>query len=602
MLFLHLYGCCFTVVMKLNILVCTTVRRVAEVAKLLLPQRGDVSYIVSVQYDGDMLPALSLPELERDDVSVHFLKGYGLCRNRNNALRLADGDVALIADDDLRYKTEYLDTVLRVFGMNEGLDVALFKMMCDSNGKEPKPYPEECTGFPVKGYRGYYPSSAEMALRVTSVRGKVCFDERFGLGAGKLNCGEEDVFLKDCSVAGLSVMFFPYFVAEHAGSSTGELLFSDDANIVSRGATAHYLFGCGAYPRALKFALSSALSGKAVFFGTLGKMLEGIRYERSTRVLKKRPGQPKFGIIIPVRDREAFIEKALLSVWNQKYRPLQIVVVDNGSCDRSLRIANDFKRKYSSNDFEVVVAEEHKPGACAARNRGAELCDAGWFMFFDDDDWLSPDAVSRIMRRFCETAPDIVGFRARYLLPDGKYRNKKSCFSSSVADQIVHCMLATQCFAVCREFFMSCGGWDESILRWQDWNMGIRMLLNAPKVSWIKSPVLATLCQHPDSISGSGFLHSEKALEHSIAKSADCILASSFPNRRRYARLVYGRAVILAAHYLREGSRDAAERGLKFFFDNVRPGRLVRFLTLSVFRYTACGGRGGGSFLRFILR
>lgn len=569
---------------------------------MLLPQRGDVSYIVSVQYDGEMLPSLSLPELERDDVSIHFLKGYGLCRNRNNALRLADGDIALIADDDLRYKPEYFDTVLRVFGENEGLDVALFKMMCDSNGKEPKPYPEVCTDFPVKGCRGYYPSSAEMAFRVATVRERVCFDERFGLGADILNCGEEDVFLKDCSDAGLSVMFFPYFVTEHAGASTGELLFSNDANIVSRGATAHYLFGCGAYPRALKFALSCALAGKAGFFGTLGKMLAGISYERSTRVLKRGPGQPRFGIIIPVKDREAFIERALLSVWNQKYRPLQIVVVDNGSRDGSLRIANDFKRRYSSDDFEVVVAEERKPGACAARNRGAELCSAEWMMFFDDDDLLSPDAVSRIMRRFCETASDIVGFRAVYLLPDGKYRNKKSCFSSSVADQIVHCMLATQCFAVRREFFMRCGGWDESILRWQDWNMGIRMLLDSPKVSWIKAPVLVTICTHPDSISGNGFLHSEKELEHSIAKSAGCMLASNFPNRRRYAGLIYSRAVILAAHYLREGNSEAAERGLKFFFDNVRPNRLVGRISMLIFRYTARGGRGGGRFFGFILR
>ena len=71
-------------IMKLNILVCTTVKRIADVAGLLLPQRCDVSYIVSVQYDGEALPSVSVPELKREDVAVHFLRGFGLCRNRNN--------------------------------------------------------------------------------------------------------------------------------------------------------------------------------------------------------------------------------------------------------------------------------------------------------------------------------------------------------------------------------------------------------------------------------------------------------------------------------------------------------------------------------------
>ena len=149
-------------IMKLNILVCTTVKRIADVAGLLLPQRCDVSYIVSVQYDGEALPSVCVPELKREDVAVHFLRGFGLCRNRNNALRLADGDIALIADDDLRYKTEYFDTVLRVFEENKGLDVALFKMTCDIGGKEHKPYSGEGKEFPLKGCRWllYTPGAA----------------------------------------------------------------------------------------------------------------------------------------------------------------------------------------------------------------------------------------------------------------------------------------------------------------------------------------------------------------------------------------------------------------------------------------------------------
>lgn len=588
--------------MKLNILVCTTVERVADVARMLLPPRADVSYVVSVQYDGVVLPSVSVPELRREDVAVHFLKGYGLCRNRNNALLHADGDIALVADDDLLYKPEYFDTVLRVFGENGNLDVALFKMKCGGEGTVSKRYPHCEMPFPVKRCRGYYPSSAEMAFRVGSVKGRVCFDERFGIGAERLNCGEEDIFLKDCIDAGLTVRFFPHVVTEHVGSSTGASLFSNDANILSRGAVAHYLFGAAAYPRALKFALSGALSGKAGFTALFNKMLDGIRYERATRGVKRLPFCPKFGIVIPVKDREGFLPAALESVLKQTYRPIQLVVVDNGSTDCSKRIAEEFKLKYSSEEFEVVVAEEGKPGACAARNRGAELCGAEYFMFFDDDDSMSPDTVSRIMRCFRQGNPDIVGFRARYEFPDGKRRNKKHCYSSSLADQIVHCMLATQCFAVRRDFFVRCGGWDEGLMRWQDWNMGIRMLLLSPEVSWIKSAPLVTICSHAESISGNGFLHSETALADSMVASATAVVNSCIRGKGKYVALIYSRAVILAAHYLKEGDAVAAKRGLALFFDKVRPGWFTRFAAMSVFRYTAAGGRGGGSFFRFILR
>ena len=274
MLYLHII---LSRQMKLDVLICTCDKGIERIPAMLLPPRDDVSYVVSMQYtDESWLQRVPGSLRDRKDVSLHFLPGRGLSRNRNNALAFADGDVALIADDDCRYRPSYFDTVLRIYTEHPEVDMAQLRIE-PLDAAPVKPYAAYAHPY-EKRPRGMYPTSPELTLRVAAVKGKLFFNELFGLGSECLPCGEEDVFLHDAVQVGLSVWYFPYVVANVPGDSTGQRVYTDRRVMMAQGAVNYYVHGWGAWPRMLKFAAVGALKRKGNFFVLLSAACSGILY------------------------------------------------------------------------------------------------------------------------------------------------------------------------------------------------------------------------------------------------------------------------------------------------------------------------------------
>ena len=93
-------------------------------------------------------------------------------------------------------------------------------------------------------------------------------------------------------------------------------------------------------------------------------------------------------ILIPCYNREKFLGEAIESALQQRYRPIEVVVVDDGSRDGSVRVAQSF-----GGNIRVEVAGHR--GACAARNRALELSKGEYVQFLDSDDILLPDKIER---------------------------------------------------------------------------------------------------------------------------------------------------------------------------------------------------------------
>lgn len=301
-----------------------------------------------------------------------------------------------------------------------------------------------------------------------------------------------------------------------------------------------------------------------------------------------------FSIIIPVHNREKLIKETLRSVVGQEYRPIHLVLVDNNSTDNSIAVAKDFLTEYESENFIVTFAEELRQGACAARNKGVSLTKAQYMMFLDDDDMLSSfRTITSIVEEFGDTNADIVGFTAQ-LCRGNKRTLRRYSFTNNIKEQILHCMLSTQCFAVKRSFFNITGGWDERVKRWQDWNLGIRMMLHNPKISWIKKPHLVNIRVHKSSITGDGYLHSNDALEEAIMLTAEAVMNSGVEEREDISASIYGRMPLLAAHYLREGSLKVAKRTISLYQSKVKLPIIKKICVYLLILYTFCGGRGAG--------
>lgn len=95
--------------------------------------------------------------------------------------------------------------------------------------------------------------------------------------------------------------------------------------------------------------------------------------------------QPKVSIIIPIYNAETTLHTCLLSVINQTYNNLEIILVNDGSTDNSLQICQQFARQ----DKRIKVITQNNLGPSAARNKGIDHSTGQYIQFVDADDQLT---------------------------------------------------------------------------------------------------------------------------------------------------------------------------------------------------------------------
>ena len=100
---------------------------------------------------------------------------------------------------------------------------------------------------------------------------------------------------------------------------------------------------------------------------------------------------PKISVIVPVYNCEAFLGEALDSLFAQNYSKLEVIVVDDGSTDRSLAVAKSFP--------SIRCLTQTNMGPAAARNAGLKVAGGSIFAFVDGDDVWSPDHLEVLLPR-----------------------------------------------------------------------------------------------------------------------------------------------------------------------------------------------------------
>jgi glycosyltransferase involved in cell wall biosynthesis len=99
--------------------------------------------------------------------------------------------------------------------------------------------------------------------------------------------------------------------------------------------------------------------------------------------------KPLVSILIPAYNAEEWIVETIQSAVGQTWPRKEIVVVDDGSRDRTAEVARRFASK------EVVVVSTENQGAAAARNHALGLCQGNYIQWLDADDLLAPDKIER---------------------------------------------------------------------------------------------------------------------------------------------------------------------------------------------------------------
>lgn len=305
-------------------------------------------------------------------------------------------------------------------------------------------------------------------------------------------------------------------------------------------------------------------------------------------------------IVIPVYNREKIVSATLNCVAAQTYRPLNLILVDNNSTDASLQVLREFKEANQAPDFRITVLQETTPGACAARNCGLLAAKSEWIMFFDSDDLMTPDYVEQYDKAM-KADPDADIFAIRLQLDDGKGIRQLAFVPHDIfANHIIHSMLSTQRYIARRKHFIEAGCWNRNTPTWDDWELGIRMLLSRPKIHYISDKARVTAVFQNESITGENFHSKHGTWEHAIDIAESDIANSDIAEKDRLIYLLNYRRVVLAAHYRREKCFDLADALYRNTLERYRHNFCRRAMLAVAYRYISAGGRGFGRLISTI--
>jgi glycosyltransferase involved in cell wall biosynthesis/O-antigen/teichoic acid export membrane protein len=210
---------------------------------------------------------------------------------------------------------------------------------------------------------------------------------------------------------------------------------------------------------------------------------------RASYAMAKPGGKPLVSILIPAYNAEPWIAATIRSAMAQKWEPKEIIVVDDGSTDRTLEIA----RRYESQSVRIIQQENQ--GASAARNRAFAASRGDYIQWLDADDLLAPDKVSRQMEAVSLGAGELTLLSS----PWGQfwYRHYRGNFISSplwcdlspteflVRKMGQNVFMQTSTWLVSRKLTEAAGPWSTSLSVDDDGEYFCRVLLASNGIRFV---------------------------------------------------------------------------------------------------------------------
>lgn len=190
--------------------------------------------------------------------------------------------------------------------------------------------------------------------------------------------------------------------------------------------------------------------------------------------------RPEVSICIPAFNCEDYLREAVQSVQRQGVDNIEIIIVDDGSTDKTSYIANHL----ALSDRRIRVYCQKNSGSCVARNLAFKMAKGRYICLLDADDiWHSGKLESQL--KILENHPDAIVIGAVRRFSDGKSRNYGSLtvpFKYNSKEDYLHCLLTipdTQKLLIntlcCRAEYIKDDPWDPRFKTGHDWEVWIRL-------------------------------------------------------------------------------------------------------------------------------
>lgn len=201
------------------------------------------------------------------------------------------------------------------------------------------------------------------------------------------------------------------------------------------------------------------------------------------------PAKPLVSILIPAYNAEDWIADTLRSAIAQTWEPKEIIVVDDGSTDRTLAIA----RKFESESLRVIGQKNQ--GAASARNTALSQCRGDYIQWLDADDLLAPDKIARQMTVLngignkrvlvsSEFGKFLHQWQRAEFVPSGLWGDLSPTewLLRKMGDNLY---MQTATWLVSRELTEASGPWDTRMLSDDDGEYFCRVLLNSDSTHFV---------------------------------------------------------------------------------------------------------------------
>ncbi len=233
----------------------------------------------------------------------------------------------------------------------------------------------------------------------------------------------------------------------------------------------------------------------------------------------------KVSVIIPTYNRKHTLSRAIESIISQTIKPLEIIIVDDGS--------DDGTREWIKQEYPFIqYLNQNNSGVSASRNRGIFSANGNWIAFLDSDDEWIPEKLERqlsILRSdkeavFCHTNEIWIrnGTRVNQMKKHEKYGGYifEKCLDM--------CRISPSSSIIKKEVFDHIGYFDESLIVCEDYDLWLRIAAHY-KVLFLDQPLIKKYGGHVDQLS-----RVEGGIEKYRIQSLEKILSSKSLNKSQF--------------------------------------------------------------------
>ncbi len=177
-------------------------------------------------------------------------------------------------------------------------------------------------------------------------------------------------------------------------------------------------------------------------------------------------------VIIPTYNREQSLEKAIESVLKQTYRHFELIVVDDGSEDKTAELIENFCS-------DIIYIRQKNKGPAAARNSGVQAARHNLLAFLDSDDWFAANKLEIQTRAMQENPAYLISHTGEIWYRNGRILNQKKRHQKKSGDifnqSLELCAVGMSTVMMHREIFERYGLFDEEYPCCEDYEFWLRV-------------------------------------------------------------------------------------------------------------------------------